>query len=84
MAVTDVKVALLDAQKALDALLANEEALNAIDAAGQLMADTIAAGGKILSCGNGGSLCDAMHFAEEMTGRYRLNRPGFAAIATRR
>ena len=81
MAVTDVKVALLDAQKALDALLANEEALNAIDAAGHLMADTIAAGGKILSCGNGGSLCDAMHFAEEMTGRYRLNRPGFAAIA---
>ena len=81
MAVTDVKVAWLDAQKALDALLANEEALNAIDAAGQLMADTIAAGGKILSCGNGGSLCDAMHFAEEMTGRYRLNRPGFAAIA---
>ena len=81
MAVTDVKVALLDAQKALDALLANEEALSAIDAAGQLMADTIAAGGKILSCGNGGSLCDAMHFAEEMTGRYRLNRPGFAAIS---
>ncbi|MBQ5767044.1 MAG: D-sedoheptulose 7-phosphate isomerase [Burkholderiaceae bacterium] len=81
MAVTDVKVALLDAQKALNALLANEEALSAIDAAGQLMADTIAAGGKILSCGNGGSLCDAMHFAEEMTGRYRLNRPGFAAIA---
>ena len=81
MAVTDVKVALLDAQKALNALLANEEALNAIDAAGQLMADTIAAGGKILSCGNGGSLCDAMHFAEEMTGRYRLNRPCFAAIA---
>lgn len=81
MAVTDVKVALLDAQKALDALLANEEALSAIDAAGQLMADTIVAGGKILSCGNGGSLCDAMHFAEEMTGRYRLNRPGFAAIA---
>lgn len=81
MAVTDVKVALLDAQKALNALLANDEALSAIDAAGQLMADTIAAGGKILSCGNGGSLCDAMHFAEEMTGRYRLNRPGFAAIA---
>ena len=81
MAVTDVKVALMDAQKALEALLANEEALKAIDDAGQLMADTIAAGGKILSCGNGGSICDAMHFAEEMTGRYRLNRPGFAAIA---
>jgi D-sedoheptulose 7-phosphate isomerase len=38
-------------------------------------------GGKILSCGNGGSHCDAMHFAEELTGRYRDNRPGIAAIA---
>lgn len=38
-------------------------------------------GGKVLSCGNGGSHCDAMHFAEELTGRYRNNRPGIAAIA---
>ena len=38
-------------------------------------------GCKIISCGNGGSLCDAAHFAEELTGRYRENRPGYAGIA---
>jgi len=37
--------------------------------------------GKVMSCGNGGSLCDAMHFAEEMTGRYRSNRRPYAALA---
>jgi D-sedoheptulose 7-phosphate isomerase len=45
------------------------------------MLQAIKADGKILSCGNGGSHCDAMHFAEELTGRYRGNRPGIAAIA---
>jgi D-sedoheptulose 7-phosphate isomerase len=45
------------------------------------MITQLKAGGKILSCGNGGSHCDAMHFAEELTGRYRGNRPGIAAIA---
>ena len=34
-----------------------------------------------MSCGNGGRLCDAMHFAEEMTGRYRSNRRRYAALA---
>ncbi len=37
--------------------------------------------GKIISCGNGGSMCDAMHFAEELTGRYRDNRPSIAAVS---
>jgi len=37
--------------------------------------------GKAFSCGNGGSMCDAMHFAEELTGRYRNNRPGIAAVS---
>lgn len=73
--------ALQEAQEALEALIQNEATLEKLDAAGQAMADAIANGHKILSCGNGGSLCDAMHFAEEMTGRYRQNRPGFAAIA---
>lgn len=49
--------------------------------AAQLMADSINNGGKILSCGNGGSSCDAMHFAEELTGRYRENRKAIPAIA---
>ena len=49
--------------------------------AGEVMVSSLKQGGKILSCGNGGSQCDAMHFAEELTGRYRENRPAIAAIA---
>lgn len=37
--------------------------------------------GKMISCGNGGSMCDAMHFAEELTGRYRKDRPSLAAFS---
>ncbi|HCQ30388.1 MAG TPA: D-sedoheptulose 7-phosphate isomerase, partial [Flavobacteriales bacterium] len=47
----------------------------------QLMADSIKNNGKIISCGNGGSMCDAMHFAEEITGRFRLNRKALPAVA---
>ena len=46
-----------------------------------MLAESFKNGGKVLSCGNGGSHCDAMHFAEELTGRYRENRPGYPAIA---
>jgi D-sedoheptulose 7-phosphate isomerase len=49
--------------------------------AGKIMADSINSGGKIISCGNGGSMCDAMHFAEELTGRYRDDRPSIPAIS---
>ncbi len=52
-----------------------------IEKAGKLMAESIVAGKKIISCGNGGSMCDAMHFAEELTGRYRENRKAIAAIS---
>jgi D-sedoheptulose 7-phosphate isomerase len=45
------------------------------------MVNSLSAGGKIISCGNGGSMCDAMHFAEELTGRFRDDRPSIAAIA---
>jgi len=49
--------------------------------AAKLMANALKAEGKIISCGNGGSHCDAMHFAEELTGRFRENRPSLAAIS---
>lgn len=52
-----------------------------IDYAADLMVNALKYGGKILSCGNGGSMCDAMHFAEELTGRYRENRPALAALS---
>lgn len=45
------------------------------------MVETLQKGGKIITCGNGGSLCDAMHFAEELTGRFRGNRRALAAVA---
>ena len=47
----------------------------------KLMSDSIQHGGKIISCGNGGSMCDAMHFAEELSGRFRENRRALAAIS---
>ncbi|WP_106476267.1 SIS domain-containing protein [Phytohalomonas tamaricis] len=79
--IESIKHSLVEAQSALDAFIANEPALAAVErAAGQLIA-TLENGGRIYSCGNGGSMCDAMHFAEELTGRYRGNRPGMAAIA---
>lgn len=81
MAKEHVKAALVEARQALDALIAADQTQEAIVQASELMAETIRRGGKILSCGNGGSLCDSMHFAEEMTGRFRSDRPGYAAIA---
>ena len=76
-----VKGALKEGLDALQALLANDTALQRITAAGELLSDTFAAGGRVYSCGNGGSMCDAMHFAEELTGRFRADRPGYAALA---
>jgi D-sedoheptulose 7-phosphate isomerase len=81
MTVGAVKNTLDEALSALQALIGNEVMLQRIAAAGQLLADTFAAGGRAYSCGNGGSMCDAMHFAEELTGRFRDDRPGYAALA---
>ena len=76
-----IRKTLNEALQALQALAGNEAALQRIAAAGELLADTFAAGGRAYACGNGGSMCDAMHFAEELTGRFRDNRPGYAALA---
>ncbi len=52
-----------------------------LEQAGKIMVESIKNGGKIISCGNGGSMSDAMHFAEELTGRFRENRPSLPAIS---
>lgn len=57
------------------------ENIEKIAKAGAHMVSGIKNGGKIISCGNGGSMCDAMHFAEELTGRYRDDRPSIAAVS---
>jgi D-sedoheptulose 7-phosphate isomerase len=72
---------LTEARTVLDRFLAEADNLARIEQAARLLADCLAGRGKILSCGNGGSLCDAQHFAEELTGRYRQDRPALAAIA---
>ena len=76
-----VSTALQEAADSLSRLQGEVAMLDRIAQAGNLLADTFAAGGKAYSCGNGGSMCDAMHFAEELTGRFRDNRPGYAALA---
>ncbi|MCS6834151.1 MAG: D-sedoheptulose 7-phosphate isomerase, partial [Flammeovirgaceae bacterium] len=72
---------LQEARAVLDAFLADENNLKNIEKAGRLLVEAFKQGGKVISCGNGGSHCDAMHFAEELTGRYRENRPPLPAIA---
>jgi D-sedoheptulose 7-phosphate isomerase len=82
MSERDVVLATLqEAADSLARLQADSAMLDRIAQAGVLLSDTFAAGGKAYSCGNGGSMCDAMHFAEELTGRFRDNRPGYAALA---
>lgn len=61
----------IEAKEVLEAFISNPENFESIEKAGQLLVNSIQSDGKIISCGNGGSLCDAMHFAEELTGRYR-------------
>jgi len=71
----------LEAKAVLDAVLSNEKLLNDISSAAGLMVASVKGGGKIISCGNGGSMCDAMHFAEELTGRFRDHRKAIPAIS---
>jgi len=72
---------LKEGQNVLGAFMADNEQIVKIAEASKLMADAIQTGNKIISCGNGGSHCDAMHFAEELSGRYRDNRRALPAIA---
>ncbi|TGD76935.1 D-sedoheptulose 7-phosphate isomerase [Hymenobacter wooponensis] len=76
-----IQAELTEARAVLDRFLQEPANLQAIAQAARLMADSLNENGKILTCGNGGSLCDAQHFAEELSGRYRQNRRALAAIA---
>lgn len=76
-----IESALRDAQKSLSDLLADSRTQDSIGAAASLLIETFAGRGRVFACGNGGSMCDAMHFAEELTGRYRKDRAALAATA---
>jgi D-sedoheptulose 7-phosphate isomerase len=70
-----------NAKLALEAFLADGRNFTTLDLAADLIAESLGEGGKVLACGNGGSACDAMHFCEELTGRFRKDRPALAAIS---
>lgn len=72
---------LQEAQAVLEAFIQDENNIQKIAEAATLIATSMQNDKKVISCGNGGSHCDAMHFAEELTGRYRENRKALPAIA---
>jgi D-sedoheptulose 7-phosphate isomerase len=76
-----IESSLREASSALEALLCNLSALGAVERAAGVLVETFERSGRVFSCGNGGSMCDAMHFAEELTGRYRRDRGALAATA---
>lgn len=70
-----------DAHKCLEEFLSDGAAIAQVQAFADKLAYTFRSGGKVLSCGNGGSMSDAMHFAEEFSGRFRNERPPLPALA---
>jgi len=83
MSATAAQLALAELQEASKVIEAFSTAANAelVARAAALMVTQLQSGGKIMSCGNGGSHCDAMHFAEELSGRYRNDRAAIGAMA---
>jgi len=68
------------AASVLSSFLNDTGVIAKIEEAAVVIAASIKSGGKVISCGNGGSHCDAMHFAEELTGKYREARRAIPAI----
>jgi D-sedoheptulose 7-phosphate isomerase len=70
-----------EAARTLQAFLAEPSCLQGVRRFADAARETLESGGLLMSCGNGGSMCDAMHFAEEWTGRFRSDRRPLPAIA---
>ncbi len=76
----DIKNHFEQAKEILD-LFSTEQNMQKISDAIEMLTVSLSQGGKVISCGNGGSMCDAMHFAEELSGRFRNDRRGLAALS---
>lgn len=76
-----IETSLTETRLTLECFLKDETSVASISQAASICTEALKTGHKIISCGNGGSLCDATHFAEELTGRYRNNRRPLPAIA---
>ena len=81
MSVNVFRVAFKDALNALSAFIANDEHMQSLSKLADEISSAFDKRGKVLICGNGGSQCDALHFAEEFTGRYRKNRRALPVLA---
>jgi D-sedoheptulose 7-phosphate isomerase len=76
-----IKGNFIEAAELLNTFISSADNLSKIAKTAEIMSLALKRGNKIISCGNGGSMCDAMHFAEELSGRFRDNRPALAAIS---
>jgi len=76
-----IKNDFLESQNILNDFISDESNFEKIKKAGDIIIKSIQSNKKVISCGNGGSMSDAMHFAEELTGRFRDNRKAIAAIS---
>lgn len=76
-----IEINFKEAQHVLELFLSDATNISAVEAAGNVLVKAFKNGNKVLSCGNGGSMCDAMHFAEELSGRFRDDRKALPAIS---
>ncbi len=76
-----IRASFEEARTSLDALIQSEATHHHIAAAAKILIDCFKARGHVYTCGNGGSMCDAMHLAEELSGRYRKDRPALGALS---
>ncbi len=76
-----INSALADSENTLKNFLRDQKNIEAISNSINIFNESLTNGGRILSCGNGGSMCDSMHFVEELTGRYRKDRRPLSAMS---
>ncbi len=69
-----IRSSLLEAQSTLNKFIDDEKNIKLIEQSIEIFVDSFKSKGRVFSCGNGGSMCDSLHFAEELTGRYRKDR----------
>ena len=81
MAIDKIIEAIKESRDGLNSLLKNNDLINNVQIASDLIGKTISNNSRIFSCGNGGSMCDAMHFSEELSGRFRENRKGLPSVS---
>lgn len=69
-----IRSSLIEAQTSLNKFIEDEQNILLIEKSINIFVESFKNKGRVFSCGNGGSMCDSLHFAEELTGRYRKDR----------